>query len=150
MRICIEKTLIVYRFTYRALCKPSTFVLLPLITAIRSLPLNHFTEYNSPHDWMSIGHSSATVWPFNFDIVLSEMEKLGKTWMKIWFSNITQSSCHRMPCTSLIVSCFFLFFCDLWSVALKIIKFKPYSLFLTQHSVFFFFLVSTNKAQNDV
>lgn len=68
--------------TYRPLYGPSTFVKLPSpdTTATRSLPLNHFNECKFPHDWTSIGHSSVTVWPRNFDIVLSgEREKKWKT-----------------------------------------------------------------------
>lgn len=62
--------------TYRPLYGPSTFASLPSpeTTATRSLPLNHFNECKFPHDFTSMGHSSATVWPRNFDIVLSEMK----------------------------------------------------------------------------
>lgn len=65
------------KITYRPLWAPSTCVKLPLpdTTATRSLPLNHFTECKFPHDWTSIGHSSATVWPRDFDIVLSVKQK---------------------------------------------------------------------------
>lgn len=64
-------------FTYRPLYCPSTFSTVPSpeTTATRSLPLNHFTECSSPHDFTSMGHVNTTDWPRSVETVSSENEK---------------------------------------------------------------------------
>jgi hypothetical protein len=79
-----------FHFTYRSDNSPSVLTTSPSpeITAIRSLPLNHFTECSSPQVFASTGHVSVIVWPRRADTVSSENRKNDDDDDKIYFRSI--------------------------------------------------------------